>query len=51
MFGFSLSHILVFIICFVLVHALAFALIYFYLGKVAVIAKKNLAKKEPPRDK
>jgi hypothetical protein len=50
MFGFSLAGILRFMICFVLVHAMLFALMYFYLGKMAVTAKKNLAKKESPCD-
>ena len=50
MFGFSLAGILCFMILFVLVHAIGFAMMYFYLEKITVTAKKNLAKKESPRD-
>ena len=44
MFGFSLLTVLKFVGCIVVVHIVLFTVLYFYLGKVAAIAKEKLKK-------
>lgn len=50
MINFSMSHIWQLVICFILIHAIIFALMYVYLGQVAAIAKKKLQEKESSRE-